>query len=196
MIAIHWSPVHNTSRILKNGIRKSKRGLFCFPLTGYPFVDRWWCRAFRQWRPRTHYTGFLFRITEADLPATFSHWCGGAFDKPLTTLNALTTAYRDTVLFRIGERAQGYTPQTLLHTPVESLTAFARMLIDENPQLWTRTLTEDPQFLHYIFEDYQLVLSHSIAPQRILKVISDRYPSGSQIARHHKYRGNRTTDEV
>jgi predicted Zn-dependent protease len=34
MLVVHWSPVKNTRRILRTGIRKSPEGLFCFPLTG------------------------------------------------------------------------------------------------------------------------------------------------------------------
>jgi hypothetical protein len=71
MLAVHWSPVKNTKNILHNGIHKSKGGVYCFPLTGQPSLDKWWANAFRRRRPRTAYNGFVFRIVQSDLPASF-----------------------------------------------------------------------------------------------------------------------------
>ncbi len=48
MVAVHWTPVNNTKDILKKGITKSKNGLYCFPLTGHKFLDRWWIYFFSQ----------------------------------------------------------------------------------------------------------------------------------------------------
>ncbi|HNC29292.1 MAG TPA: hypothetical protein PKX08_04755, partial [Cyclobacteriaceae bacterium] len=76
MLAVHWTPVANTKRILRNGIAKSKTGLYCFPLTGKPLVDRWWVRFFNHVRQRKKYNGIVFRIRQEDLPAYFGHWIG------------------------------------------------------------------------------------------------------------------------
>ena len=108
MLAVHWSPVKNTRDILHNGIRKSKHGVFCFPLTGQPNLDKWWANALRQWRPRTAYNGFVFRVVEDDLPAAFSHWLHGAGDKPLTSIAQIKAEFERTIMFRIGERHFGY----------------------------------------------------------------------------------------
>ena len=78
MLAIHWSPVNNTKRILKNGISKSKNGLYCFPLTGHKNIDHWWVKTFKTCRKgsRVQYNGFIFRIEQNDMPAYFGHWFG------------------------------------------------------------------------------------------------------------------------
>src|SRR5262249_27676801 len=104
MLVIHWAPVQHTRHILRAGIRQGKRGTFCFPLTGHACVDRWWAQAFRQWRPRTQYNGFVFRLIEADMPATFGHWINGLGGRPcFTALTELEAEYRRTVFFRLGE---------------------------------------------------------------------------------------------
>lgn len=77
MLAIHWSPVKNTKHILKNGIKRSRTGVYCFPLTGHRALDKWWAGYFKNHyfinkERKTQYDGFIFRITQADLPARFS----------------------------------------------------------------------------------------------------------------------------
>jgi hypothetical protein len=74
MLAIHWSPVKNTKNILKNGISKSKTGLYCFPLTGDYSMDKWWVSILR--RGRKQYNGFVFKIENGDLLAVFEDWIG------------------------------------------------------------------------------------------------------------------------
>ena len=39
MLAVR-APVKSKGHILKNGITKSKDGLYCFPLTGHRIVDK------------------------------------------------------------------------------------------------------------------------------------------------------------
>ena len=79
MLVIHWSAVKNTKKILKNGITKSKNGLYCFPLTGNKKLDHWWVTAFNQYGYRKHrvqYNGFIFKIEKEDMPACFGHAYG------------------------------------------------------------------------------------------------------------------------
>ena len=72
MLAIHWSPVKNTGKILKNGIRKSKNGLYCFPLTGHREIDKHWIKGFGlKYRQRVEYNGFIFRIEQQDFACVF-----------------------------------------------------------------------------------------------------------------------------
>lgn len=105
MLAVHWTPVNNTKSILKNGIRKSKRGLFCFPLTGNKMLDKWWVNFFNQChvRARKKYNGIVFRIMQEDLPAHYGHWIGDPV-KDITDLKAFEERYRETILWRMGER--------------------------------------------------------------------------------------------
>jgi len=75
MLAVHWTPVSKTKSILKNGISKSKKGLYCFPLTGLKSLDRWWIHFFNQCgaRQRKKYNGVVFRLKQSDMPAYFGH---------------------------------------------------------------------------------------------------------------------------
>lgn len=65
MLVIHWSPVNNSKHILKNGIRKNQRGVYCFPLTGHRSLDKWWMKALKRYRKDgKKYNGFIFRVEE------------------------------------------------------------------------------------------------------------------------------------
>ena len=185
MLAIHWSPVKNTKDILHNGIRKSKRGVFCFPLTGQPNLDKWWANAFRRWRPRTSYNGFVFRIVEDDLPAAFSHWLQGADNKPLTSIRQIKSEFESAIMFRIGERHFGYS----LEANIKHRNDYERVgreIVARNPECYLEVLNGDAQFLAYVFEDYQIVLSRSIAPSRIMHIMPSGNDYGRIIARKKK----------
>ena len=185
MLAVHWSPVKNTKDIVRNGIRKSKRGVFCFPLTGQPNLDKWWAKAFRQWSPRTAYNGFIFRIVEADLPASFSHRLHGADDKPLATIAQIKAEFEQNIMFRIGQRHFGYTLEAdVKHS--DEYERVGREIVAQNPERYLEVLNGDAKFLEYVFEDYQIVLSHSIAPHRILHIMSGGHDYGRNIARKKK----------
>jgi len=115
MLAVHWSPVKNTKNILKNGISKSKNGLYCFPLTGKKNIDQWWVRRFNQSvrrKVRTHYNGFIFRILKEDLPAVFDHGYGYTawdnFEMQINTLKELKLRYRARIVHKIGEKISKY----------------------------------------------------------------------------------------
>ena len=170
MLAIHWSPIESTRRILRHGIRRSKQGVFCFPLTGQPAMDSWWYRALAQWREPSAYNGFIFRVTRQDLPASFGHWGHGAEEKPLTSLAQIAAAFDSAIFFRIGERYLGYDLETSIKYG-HQYEQIGREMVARQPQLYREILRDDSEFLQYIFEDYQLVLSHSIAPKRILRVV-------------------------
>lgn len=154
MLAVHWTPVSNTGRILKNGIRKSKSGLFCFPLTGFKQLDEWWGKFFNQGAKvhRKKYSGIVFKIANEDFPARFGHWLTTGKDSVdcIPDLKTLTSKFRETILWRMGQEL-----------------AFK----DYDSQALTDRLNSI-EFMTFTFEDYQIVLSRSIAPDRILKVIS------------------------
>jgi hypothetical protein len=174
MLAIHWSPVKNTKLIRRKGIRKSNRGLYCFPLTGHHNVDRWWAQFFRSCRPRTQYNGFVFKIVQDDMPAMFGHWISGEM---FNSLDELKSEFRSSIIWRIGEE--------YLSHPEEDFTTIGSLLISENPKLYSR-IQSDPNWMRWVFEDYQIVLSRSIDAKRILRIVSGSQASGRQRVR--KYR--------
>jgi hypothetical protein len=185
MLAVHWAPVSKTKSILKNGITKSGNGLYCFPLTGHKALDRWWVTFFNDIvsRKRKKYNGIVFRIKKEDLPAYFGHWVGATtrddYEKEIKTLKALGAQFRETILYRLGEHLAWEAGIGHLHH--EDDTALFRNLAEKELNKSQKVLKEqmsDPSFMNYTLEDYQIVLSHSISPDRIIKVLTKESESG------------------
>jgi hypothetical protein len=183
MLAIHWTTVQHTKHILKNGITKSKNGLYCFPLTGHPSIDKWWVHFFNQCagRHKKSYHGIIFRIAEDDLPAYFGHWIGATttdtFTKPIQTLSALGEQYRKNLLWRIGESIAMSSGMQEKGNP-ESYLDIGEKALSEKDGVLTNYFN-DRDFMQYTLEDYQIVLSHSIPAKRIIRVI----PQGNDFAK-------------
>lgn len=178
MLAVHWAPVSKTKNILKNGITKSGNGLYCFPLTGHKSLDRWWVTFFNviASRRRKKYNGIVFRIKKEDLPAYFGHWAGATtrddYEKEIKTLKALKAQYRETILWRLGEHLAWKKGIEHLHRKDHETfyPSLAEKELEKSPGLLLEQMT-DPGFMTYTFEDYQIVLSHSISADRIIKVL-------------------------
>jgi len=189
MLAVHWTPVNKTKNILKNGITKSKKGLYCFPLTGHKSLDKWWIHFFNQCgiREKKKYNGIIFRIKQNDLPAYFGQWYGATnrhnFKKEIENLKQLGKEFKETILYRIGEEIafkKNIGDEVLYNEKKreELYLNLARQEIKKSPILISDKLN-DVDFMTYTFEDYQIVLSHSIHPSRILKII----PQGDEFGR-------------
>jgi hypothetical protein len=194
MLAVHWSPVKNTKHILRNGIRKSKDGTFCFPLTGNPNLDKWWANTFRYCRPRTAYNGFVFRIVEDDLPASFGDWLSrkyGGLDKEITSIAQIEAELEKAILFRIGERQFGFTPDGGYNHTLD-MEKLGREMVTARPALYLETLNGDPGFLEYIFANYEIILSRSIAPSRIMHILSGGNDYGRNVMRKKKEKAFRS----
>jgi hypothetical protein len=186
MLAIHWTPVANTKKILRCGITKSKKGLYCFPLTGNHQVDRWWVKFFNTVRAKKKYNGIVFKISKKDLPAYFGHWIGATtrdpFDKPILTMKELKDEYRNNILFRVGEyflyqKGEPSAAADFAHNFVD----IAKSEIKENDKV--KRLAHDLNIKTFALEDIQIVLSSSVSADRIVKVISDGTDTGRQRRR-------------
>jgi hypothetical protein len=194
MLAVHWTPVNETKKILKNGIRKTQKGLFCFPLTGHKLLDKWWVNFFNQCkvRDRKKYNGIIFRIVKEDLPAYFGHWIGATkyddFEKPITDLKTLGLEYRETILWRMGEEIarfdnleQGFSKNNdkfYLDLAEKEMAENGHALIDRFNSVG---------FMSYTFEDYQIVLSNSIPAHRIINVLPQGNEFGRVLRQKKKY---------
>lgn len=188
MLAVHWTPVNKTKTILRNGITKSKRGVFCFPLTGHKSVDRWWIYFFNQCgvRAKKNYNGIVFRIAQEDLPAYFGHWAGATnrdeFDKEIKDLKQLGQEFRQVILWRLGEkiaRKGGLDKGIMDGQQTEKLfLSLAEQALQRNPKAFMDEYNS-LDFMQYTFEDYQIVLSHSIPAKRIIKIL----PQGNEFGR-------------
>lgn len=196
MLAVHWTPVNNTKKILKNGIRKSAKGLFCFPLTGHKLIDKWWVNFFNQCgaRHRKKYHGIVFRIKEEDFPAYFGHWISATnkhdFKKEIIDLKSFGQQYRETLLWRMGEEIAkidhlnhgAYTYETI----DKLYSSLAEKAIYNNANALTQKLNSI-DFMAHSLNDYQIVLSQSISANRIIKVIPQGNESGRTLRLKKKY---------
>lgn len=197
MLAVHWSPVSNTKKILKNGITKSKNGVYCFPLTGHKAVDAWWVKAFNLYKfrkDRKVYNGFIFKIKQNYMPAYFGHWIGATgssdFQKPLITIEDLETEIRNTLLWRLGEKLSGYQFDI---GGGEKFISLAEEEIKKNPKAMCNA-QNDLGLMMYIFEDCQIVLENSIPASDILKIISSRDEFGRVEYKRRKNEIEKDTD--
>lgn len=188
MLAVHWTPVSKTKHILKNGITKSKKGLYCFPLTGHKALDRWWLYFFNQCgvRQRKQYNGIVFRIKQQDLPAYFGHWIGATnrdiFKKEITTVKQLGAEFNETIIWRLGEMlAQQADLGYDIYDNEKRMELYLRLAEEEiakSPKALINRLN-DLNFMTFVLEDYQIVLTNSIPADRIVKVI----PQGDEFGR-------------
>lgn len=188
MLAVHWTPVNNTKKVLKNGISKSKTGLYCFPLTGHKTLDKWWVNFFNQHavRARKKYNGIVFRISEDDMPAYFGHWVGATtnsnFKKEISSIKQLNLEFRDTIKWRLGEeiaRVKNLDRDIFNWQESDKLyTKLANEAIQLNPRILNDKYN-DLGFMDFALEDYQIVLSKSIPAKRILKVL----PQGNEFGK-------------
>jgi hypothetical protein len=197
MLAVHWAPVSKTKSILKNGITKSGNGLYCFPLTGHPSLDRWWIQFFNQCRVRERkkYNGIVFRIKQEDMPAQFGHWVGATtkddYVKEIATVKQLGLLFRETMVFRLGEVIA--TDRNIGNDIVDSDTVnilfmhLGEEALQQSPNLLAEK-RNDLGFMTHALEDYQISLSKSISPDRIIKVLPQGDEFGKVIRLKKKYR--------
>ncbi|MEQ4482339.1 hypothetical protein [Cohnella silvisoli] len=181
MLVVHWSPVNNSKSILKNGIRKNQNGLYCYPVTGHLSLDRWWMKALKRFRrDGKRYNGFIFKVEEQDLPAYYGHFMGATtkdkFEKPIKSLLELGQELQNTIIWRIGERISGGTSERI--TNETDYLKLGRDEIIKRPDIYKETLN-DTAFMEYILEDFQIVLTKSIAANRIIRII----PSNEEFGR-------------
>ena len=188
MLAVHWTPVSKTKNILKNGITKSKKGLYCFPLTGHKALDRWWLYFFNQCgvRQRKKYNGIVFRVKQQDLPAYFGHWIGAtnrdSFKKEIKTIKQLGAEFKANINWRLGEMLA---QQADLGNDIydydkrnELYLKLAEQEIAKSPKSIADKLN-DLDFMTFALEDYQVVLTNSVPADRIVKLI----PQGDEFGR-------------
>lgn len=188
MLAVHWTPVNRTKHILKNGITKSKKGLYCFPLTGHKALDKWWIYFFNQCgaRQRIKYNGIVFRVKQQDLPAYIGHYIGATnrdvFKKEITTIKQLSAEFKKIIIWRLGEMlAQNAKVDNNIldhDKQTELYLRLAEQEIVKSPKAFIDKMN-DLNFMTFALENHQIVLTHSIPANRIVKLI----PQGDEFGR-------------
>jgi len=241
MLAIHWSPVKNTKKILKNGILKSKDGLYCFPLTGERNLDQNWVILFNhlKFREQKKYNGFVFRIEKEDMPASFgSFWDHGDDDEIIINdIDELELRYRERIIQKMGEKQaklefskteeyskkakeyllerktsnrsindpellefifkmhiesqifNKYKGAPVIYVDREKDSIFlekGKIEIQKNKGLLSEAL-QDIELLNNAFSDWQIILSRSISPNRIIKIITNQDEYGKILHKNKKY---------
>lgn len=196
MLAVHWTPVSKTKTIFKNGITKSKKGLYCFPLTGLKSLDRWWIYFFNQCgvRQRKKYNGIVFRLKQEDMPAYFGHWIGATnrdnFHKEIIDLKTLGNEFRQTILWRLGEEIarKENLDNNIYDYEIrnELYMKLAELELEKSPKTLSEKM-KDNDFMTFTLEDYQIVLTKSISSDRIIKVLPQGDEFGRTIRQRKKY---------
>lgn len=179
MLVVHWSPVKNTKSILKDGITKNSNGLYCFPITGIRYVDKFWVDIFNS-KDRKKYNGFIFRLIEKDMPAYFGDWLGATnndkFEKNIKSLKSLKLQYRANFLSKLGQSLLYYDKEYFKLTD-EDFIAKAEIELKKESQKLSEILM-DTEFLNWSMEHLQIVISNSIKPNRIIKVVGQGDKTG------------------
>ncbi|MCD9021993.1 hypothetical protein K7P76_09190 [Cohnella sp. NL03-T5] len=131
-------------------------------------------------RDGKRYNGFIFKVEEQDLPAYYGHFMGATtkdkFEKPIKSLLELGQELQNTIIWRIGERISGGTSERI--TNETDYLKLGRDEIIKRPDIYKETLN-DTAFMEYILEDFQIVLTKSIAANRIIRII----PSNEEFGR-------------
>ena len=120
------------------------------------------------------------------MPAYFGHWVGAInnsdFKKEITDLKTLGQEFREAITWRLGEEIAG---NLGLDKGIyefgkinELYVRLAESEIKNHPKVLIEKMNS-LDFMSFTFEDYQIVLSNSIAPDRIIKVI----PQGNEFGR-------------
>ena len=189
MKLIHWSSIENKESILENGIKISDTWTSCSILTSFHNLNRWWVDFLLN---KKEQIGFIFEISELDFPIVHSHWCIDTYQKQDDDLNVieerrfnlseisrdnphcvfknlseLKEDYKRTIIWRIGETISelGKDSDELIYQNGLNLLESDSKKINE--------FLDNPDFMEFVFEDYEVLLFNEIKPDRIIKVISE-----------------------
>lgn len=188
MKVVHWSPLENAHSILQEGLKLADSWTSASILSPHHDLNRWWLDF--QFRDRPC-KGFVFELQAADFPLAHGHWIIDS-DRPddaeppyrrftiaeiaehnphcvFDSLEALKREYFHTFVWRIGEQLSSNYRESESYFPK----GLEQLRQDQNA--WARHVA-DPNLLPYTFEDYQVLLSKPISPERIERVLEPDEP--------------------
>jgi hypothetical protein len=151
MLLVHWSKHNHTEKILKSGIRPSRKsisesqfikGVWCFPFSRNKTLNAGWKSLLKRDRGSVNYNGFVFRLDKEDFPIY-------AGDFGIISMQPEARKFRsyDEFVSRYGHY---FSPKTM---SLESAK-------DKGPE---------PDY-----GDFEIILSKAVAPERIIKLLKDR----------------------
>lgn len=195
MKVIHWTPKENKEAILKEGILLQDTWISCAMLTPFHNLNCWWLDFYFK---EQKCVGVVFELKESDFPLVYSHWVVSEekeYDDDLNTISCtrnnlkkvfaidpnavlnsieeLKTEYKETIIWRIGD-----TVQDVSETNHNKIISSGNQIIQENKSKAIQDFFDNPDFMEFVFEDYEMLIYNSIAPERIEKVIDSttHYP--------------------
>ena len=198
MKLIHWSSKENKESILENGIKISDTWTSCTILTPFHNINRWWVDFLLN---KKEQIGFVFELTESDFPLVHSHWCIDTYQKQDDELNIiekrryslseilrenpnsvfnnsteLKKDYERTIIWRIGntiDDSDYLDKDGIYKSDDKKIIESGLKLIKSNPKKAEKDFFDNPDFMEFVFEDYEILLFKEIKPNRIIKVISE-----------------------
>ncbi|MEO1033267.1 MAG: hypothetical protein AAFX55_17820 [Bacteroidota bacterium] len=189
MKLIHWSSKEHKESILEKGIKISDTWTSCSILTPFHNLNRWWVDFLLN---KKEQIGFVFELSESDFPIVHSHWCIDTYQKLDDDLNVieekrhnlseilrdnphavfknlseLKEDYKRTIIWRIGG-----TISKLGKDSNELVYQNGIDLLNSDPKKINEFL-DNPEFMEFVFEDFEVLLFNEIKPDRIIKVVSE-----------------------
>ena len=134
----------------------------------------------------------FLELSSKILPAYFGHYEGAKtndiFDKEITDIKELTKKFEETILWKIGE-----TLYDSNHNFEKYFIQKARNAVYGGNWNINRTMNSYDD-MNIVFAGYQIVLSQSIHPKRIIKVVSSRNEYGKILHKNRKHKEIKDND--
>lgn len=192
MKAIHWTPIENKDSILKNGINIKDTWLSCSVLTPFKNLNQWWLDFSLD---EGEYLGCIFELKPIDFPLVYCHWAIDAHKEyndnfeelsvrrftleeildanpknVYSNFQDLKKGYKETIIWRIGnviniEKAQEQGENEAFVEADEMLVGLNEIAYNKDQAI--EKYFDNPDFMEFVFEDYELLLFKDIEPARI-----------------------------
>ena len=203
MKLIHWTPKEHKDQILEKGLLISDTWVSCAILTPFEKLNRWWLDFLLKDK---NYVGIIFELQEHDFPLVHSHWSIDThteydddfevISKRRYTLNELQSSnpntvfdnieslkqdYQQTILWRIGNTVDDsdYLDNNgVYQSDDKKIIASGLDLIKSNPEKARLDFFDNPDFMEFVFEDYEILLFKPVSSKRIETIIqaNEHYP--------------------
>ncbi len=196
MKVIHWTPKEHKSQIMENGILITDTWISCSILTPFENLNRWWLDFLLNDK---EYVGIVFELEKNDFPLVHDHWIVDGHSetnddleviaKTRYSLNEILSSnpksvfgnlaelkrdYEQTIVWRIGNTVDesNYLDKAGIYkSDDKKILASGLKLIKSNLKKAEKEFFNNPDFMEFVFEDYEVLLFKNIEPNRIEKVI-------------------------
>ncbi|WP_299190453.1 hypothetical protein [uncultured Aquimarina sp.] len=196
MKVIHWTPKENKSGILENGIKLNDTWISCSILSPFKNLNRWWLDFLLNDK---EYIGFIFELNESDFPLVHSHLVIDSHteydenhevvskkrlglneilnsnpNSVFANIDGLKNDYKKTIIWRIGntvDNSDYLDKDGIYKSDDKKIMNSGLKLIKQSLKKADEKFFNNPDFMKFVFEDYEVLLFKDIKPERIEKVI-------------------------